>query len=477
MLRLKAVPAAILIAALGIFNILFMRHSVPYLAVNIILLLASPIGYIYSNSVSYAVIALSWAFLYPVFVHVYHVDSMNAVATIAVFNGLLLVCLAYKSIVKDDDSMRSSRLREKETACAKLKDEISKADELEEAIKAKELAIISLYEITKKMSEGLKFDDIFKVLSAFLKENFMFRKCSLIMLKSEGGKDGQEREYAVWHAKSGAAAPAESAAAERPDFQKLIRMFSEGFRGIYVSRGENPQFFEDLCIKEAAVKTFVAIPILSEKQMVGVLTVDNLSKDDVERLAILAMQFALEIKKVRLYEKVERMAITDSLTGLYVRRHFLELMDEELKRSKRHKFSFAFLMLDIDDFKRCNDMYGHLVGDVVLKEVTRIIKENVREIDIVGRYGGEELSIILPETGIQSAKVVAERLRKKMEEHVFKAYDEKLNITVSAGMSMYPRDSADADELIEKADAALYAAKKSGKNLVCEYKKEYNNHS
>jgi diguanylate cyclase (GGDEF)-like protein len=295
------------------------------------------------------------------------------------------------------------------------------------------------------------------------------------MLNDEADKDGSDREYSLRHGSAPADAERPGGTQARPDFQKLVRMFSEGFRGIYVARAENPQFFGDLGIADAQVETFVAVPILSEKKMVGILTMDNLSKDDVERLAILVMQFALEIKKVRLYEAVERMAITDSLTGLYVRRHFRERMDDEVRRSKKHKFSFAFIMLDIDGFKRCNDMYGHLVGDVVLRDVTRIMRENVREIDILGRYGGEELAVILPETNAQSAMIVGERLRSKIAGHVFQAYDEKLTITVSAGISVYPRDASDSGPLIEKADAALYAAKKSGKNVVCEYKKEYNN--
>lgn len=175
-----------------------------------------------------------------------------------------------------------------------------------------------------------------------------------------------------------------------------------------------------------------------------------------------------------LYEMVEKMAITDSLTGLYVRRYFYERLSEELMRSKRHGFNLALLMIDIDDFKRCNDTYGHLVGDAVLKEMARIISENVREIDIVARYGGEEMSIVLPETAAEKAFVAAERLRKRIDENVFKAYDEKLNLTVSIGVAIYPQDGADIDSIIEKSDQALYAAKKSGKNLVRAYKKEYN---
>lgn len=477
MFRLRHLFAAGLIALAGTFHILFMKRAVPYSSVNVIFLFAAPLGYLYPGIVSYSLAVFSWAVLYPVFIYLYGADPYNAAAPIAIFNGLLLVGMIYKSIVKDEEDAWTSDLKKKEARRSRIRADLDAAAGTEESMKAKETAIINLYEITKKMSGDLRFDDIFDTLSTFLRESFAFGRCGLLILKDEEDEMSTERECTVWNGRLRAGAATTIADSDRPDFIKLIKMFSEGFRGIYISRSDNPQFFEDLGLRNAEIESFVAIPLLNEKRIVGVLTADNLPKEDLERLTILSMQFALAIKKVRLYEMVERMAITDSLTGLYVRRHFQERLGEELKRSKRYQFKFAFLMLDIDDFKHCNDKYGHLVGDVVLKEIARIIKENVREIDIVGRYGGEELVLVLPETGPESARVVAERLRSKIAEHVFKAYDEKLKVTVSAGMAIYPDDSADADELIEYADIALYEAKKSGKNVVCSYKKEYNNPS
>ena len=149
----------------------------------------------------------------------------------------------------------------------------------------------------------------------------------------------------------------------------------------------------------------------------------------------------------------------------------MERLEEEMKRSKRYGFNFAFLMVDIDNFKKCNDTCGHLVGDVVLRDVGRIIKEHVREIDLVGRFGGEEFSLVLPETGRDGALMAAERLRKNVELNVFKAYDEKLKLTVSVGVAIYPQDSDNTKDLVDKADEAMYDAKKSGKNIVRECKR------
>jgi diguanylate cyclase (GGDEF)-like protein len=465
------------ISALGLFHILFARQIVPYSAVNLVFLSGAPLGYCYPGAAAYAMSASSWIILYPVFVFLYRIDPLNAAAPIAIFNGLLFAGVICRNIISDSERDWAARLSEGQSRRCRLKEDLERSAKTEASLKGKEAAIISLYEITKRMSAVLRFDDIFGILSSFLKDNFTFGRCGLLILKYEDDEMSAEREYTVWNARTSGDPGAGPADGDRPDYRKLIEMFSEGFSGIYMSRSENPLFFEDLGMKRKEIGTFAAIPLLSERKIVGVLTADNLPKEDLERMTILSMQFALEIKKMRLYEMVERMAITDSLTGLYVRRHFLERLGEEFKRSKRHQFKFAFLMLDIDDFKRCNDTYGHLVGDAVLKEIARIIKENVREIDITCRYGGEELALVLPETGRESGVLVAERLRRKIDENIFKAYDEKLKVTISAGMSVYPEDSAEVDQLMEEADMALYAAKKSGKNVVCTYKKEYNGHA
>ncbi len=124
-------------------------------------------------------------------------------------------------------------------------------------------------------------------------------------------------------------------------------------------------------------------------------------------------------------------------------------------------------MIDLDYFKEKNDKFGHLVGDVILKEIAKILKSNLREIDIIGRYGGEEFSVVLAGIGRTGAIQVAERLRSSIEHSVFKAYDEKVSSTISIGIASFPEDGVDENSLIESADNALYKAKQKGRNMAC----------
>ena len=154
------------------------------------------------------------------------------------------------------------------------------------------------------------------------------------------------------------------------------------------------------------------------------------------------------------------------MTGVYTRRYFIERFDEEIKRGALRKSNLAFLMIDADHFKAVNDQHGHLAGDQVLKEISNIIQENVRGIDIVGRFGGEEFCVVLPDTVPAGASVVAERIRKSAEKRVIKAYDSTLHITLSIGVAIYPSDGKQLEELMDKADWALYRAKSQGRNCV-----------
>ena len=219
-------------------------------------------------------------------------------------------------------------------------------------------------------------------------------------------------------------------------------------------------------------KGYTVLPLVIQDDTIGYLIASDINEEDKERFQILAQQFLIGIRRAMLYKKVQELSITDSLTQLFSRRHFLERFKEELRRSKKFKFSLSFLMVDIDKFKGFNDKYGHLVGDAILREVSKTIKEIIRQIDFVGRYGGEELSVILAETGREQARLAAERLRQAVESRNIKVYDEELKITVSIGIATFPDNGDGIEPLIEAADKALYLAKQTGRNRVCIYAKK-----
>jgi len=165
-------------------------------------------------------------------------------------------------------------------------------------------------------------------------------------------------------------------------------------------------------------------------------------------------------------EKLEQLATLDSLTGLYNRRAILGKLRELINLANRYKEDFSLIMLDIDHFKKINDRYGHLAGDEVLEEIATLIHRNIRDTDIVGRYGGEEFIIILPKTNLSSAWVVAERLRSIIEKTELKdSAGNTFTITISQGLAGGERGE-DAYSLISRADEALYKAKEKGRNCV-----------
>src|SRR3954471_3809344 len=187
-----------------------------------------------------------------------------------------------------------------------------------------------------------------------------------------------------------------------------------------------------------------------------------------ELFGYLAAQAAVSIENVGLHETVQRQAVTDELTGLYNHRRFQEAMEDESERARRFRQDMGLVMLDIDDFKSVNDTYGHQQGDLVLREVARILRESSREIDAPARYGGEELAVVLPGTDLEGAYNLAERVRSGIESLALPLPDGRgtLRVTASLGVASLVHGVGEPRELLARADAALYEAKRSGKNKV-----------
>ena len=171
-------------------------------------------------------------------------------------------------------------------------------------------------------------------------------------------------------------------------------------------------------------------------------------------------------EQVALVNELERLANTDSLTGIWNRRYLFIVAEREITRSKRYNIAFSVLLIDIDHFKRINDTYGHDIGDEVIIFMTKVVLENLRKVDCFGRLGGEEFLVLLPETDLNEAKIVAERIRTNIENKYINTHDQKISITVSIGVSCYGLEDQVIDSIIQRADQGLYQAKNQGRNRV-----------
>lgn len=222
-------------------------------------------------------------------------------------------------------------------------------------------------------------------------------------------------------------------------------------------------------------------PLISEGKLLGSIvtkSTDNiLSAKEISYLEQLTNQTATTISRANVYAEILKHATLDALTGFNNRRQLEERIKQEVSSAKRQKRNLCAIMTDVDFFKNANDTYGHAVGDLVLKTIARVIKMQLRDYDIAGRYGGEEFSIILPYTKLSEAQMVAERLRKAVEKTKIDiskvnsdVTEKNIGVTISLGVAEYSTDD-DENTLLQKADKALYKAKENGRNRVESYEK------
>jgi diguanylate cyclase (GGDEF)-like protein len=223
--------------------------------------------------------------------------------------------------------------------------------------------------------------------------------------------------------------------------------------------------------RDREFKSVIGVPLVSEKKVSGIIRMDSKTKgaytqDDLRLLNIISGLAAVSIENAMLYQKTNFLAVTDSLTGLYVQRYFREALNAELKKAKAAGEKFSILMIDLDHFKECNDKYGHAAGDILLNKLAHIIKTHIEPGHISARYGGEEFAIILSGIDKKAAVIISEGIRQKVEASSFTLRRDQVGITVSIGVSSFPKDGSSAQEVLKKADENLYRAKEAGRNQV-----------
>ncbi len=250
----------------------------------------------------------------------------------------------------------------------------------------------------------------------------------------------------------------------------------------YVLKHQRPLLIED--VKKdfrfsfaggrlSRVRSVMACPIVPGQSVAGVLLLessqpDSYGQDDLRLLDILMDLSGVALTNAQLFERTQHLATTDGLTELMLRRPFMEELNEAIYRSEKSGDSFALLMLDVDHFKKYNDTFGHMAGDLILKTLGTIIEESIPENALAARFGGEEFSVIVPNVDHEKVLQLAENLRRNIESKFKEGRGRlKRKVTVSIGVALYPKQGHSDLELIRSADQQLYAAKHAGRNRVC----------
>jgi len=325
------------------------------------------------------------------------------------------------------------------------------------------------YDLSKKLAASLNLEGIFSILLDSTKDVAPFDVAALVVI------DETTKRLTV---KAARGIELDFADAELNPVNSLIGWTIEQKRTLYIPdvramQHKDRTFVLSEKIQVKGVNSVLIIPLFVKNELTGVLFFGSYAKDAFDTyhqrlMEILANQAAVAVSNAQLFNKLEKMAILDGLTGLYNHRYFQEQLARELARSERTGATCALVLLDIDHFKRINDTYGHPTGDTVLKYISSIIKSSIRQIDIAARYGGEEFAIILPESDISGASSFAERLREEIESSHAQTDFGPIQLTISLGVSEYPEFGKSRAEIIDTADKSLYHAKRLGRNrTVC----------
>jgi diguanylate cyclase (GGDEF)-like protein len=322
------------------------------------------------------------------------------------------------------------------------------------------------HDVAKALTSSLDLDSILQTIMEKMAEYFRPDTWSLLMVDDER----DELYFAI-------------AVGDRAEELKHARLkVGEGIAGWVAKHGEqaivpdvekDPRFAKR--IDEATqweTRSIICVPLRSKLRVLGVIQLVNVdltlfNEQEVFFLQALCDYAAISIENARWVEKIQELTITDDCTGLYNARHLYKTLETEVYRSSRFGYEFSVLFIDLDHFKAVNDTYGHLIGSKLLAEIGYLVKAQLRLIDFAFRYGGDEFVVLLPQTGKDSALVVAKRLRDALRASAF-CRDEGLNLNVRAsiGLATFPHDAQTAHDIIRQADEMMYLVKNSTRDNI-----------
>ena len=314
--------------------------------------------------------------------------------------------------------------------------------------------------MTEIFATSLRVNDGLRLILQGIRQSFGFDRVRLYLVDKEANKLKGELSADIWgHVRS-------------LSYEEIpLEAGSHRFADIIL--GKSPENFA-----ERYKDSVIYLPLTVQSETIGLLMLDTLLSqqpilhDDLVMIKSFAGQIALAVDNSRLFEKVQELSLYDELTRLPMRRFFFERLQAEVYRAERFKQPMALIWMDVDYLKEINDTYGHLIGDHALKEVSRVVLGNLRKIDFPCRYGGDEILILLPQARAAEAKAIASRLAVQSSEiRIPVAFSKtgEVRLTVSQGIATFPDDAGSQEELLQKADEALYWVKSHGKGAIALY--------
>ena len=320
--------------------------------------------------------------------------------------------------------------------------------------------------LSTTLSTTLNMEELFRLALHLIGRSLHVEAYSLMLL------DGRQERLVV------------KAAFGLPEAEgdRLSLRLGEGISGLVAQTGQAMQVpdirAEPRCLEQEIFRlqrgSFICVPLrLKRREVIGVLNAHKpephgFGPGDLDLLQAVATQVVAALENAQLYQRTKELSARDELTGLFNRRHFFETLEKEAQRAVRYHHAFSVLLLDLDDFKRYNDTYGHLQGDEALKALARLLLAKTRRADVVARFGGEEFVLLLPETTAARARVAAEKIRAAVEQHPFPGRDTQPGgrLTVTLGVATCLGDAEDTLAVVDLADRAMYLGKEQGGNQV-----------
>jgi diguanylate cyclase (GGDEF)-like protein len=335
------------------------------------------------------------------------------------------------------------------------------------------LARRSLVEENTRLRDTLGIVESCRVLAACLEVGDVYAVALDLVLRSTG----QTRGVALFQRSSAPLSDGLELRGFRDDEANRLRRAIVNEKPVDVRSVERIQLLASGPLHQAFLRAGVeagqllAVPLSGEEAEAGLVVVPIQGEPAaslLDRAGVVAAHAAVALRNAERYEKAKERAFVDDVTEVYNARYLLEAMDRELRRAERYGAELSVLFLDLDRFKLVNDRHGHLVGSQALRQLSRVLAECVRQVDTLARYGGDEFTIVLPDTGETGAGQVAERIRRTVEETAFEAgRGDSMRLTCCVGYATFPRHGRDRGTLLDAADKAMYRAKSLGRNRVC----------